>query len=59
MRKAPEHDDEAAARRAEKWGKLPEHVKLQDTVEEVAASDAKDPDFGRNPDRDWFLKYAG
>jgi hypothetical protein len=28
-------------------------------VEEHAVSDARDPDFGRNPDRDWMLRYSG
>jgi hypothetical protein len=27
-------------------------------VEEQACSDPPDPDFGRNPDRDWMLRYS-
>lgn len=44
--------------RAERFGHLPRRIELAETVETRPASDASDPDFGRNPDRDWLIRYC-
>ncbi|WP_406279255.1 hypothetical protein [Embleya sp. NBC_00896] len=44
--------------RAERWGKLPERVAPADQVEERPADPPNDPEFGRDPDNDWLLRYA-
>jgi hypothetical protein len=43
-------------RRGSRFTKLPDRILPEDMVEEVASDTAKDPDFGRNPDRDWLLR---
>jgi hypothetical protein len=52
-------DEDAAARRSARWGALPPRVKPEDMVEEIPASSPADPEAGRNPDRDWMLRYSG
>lgn len=44
--------------RAERFGHLPRRIDPAETVETKPASPAKDPDFGRNPDRDWLVRYC-
>ena len=41
---------------AGRLSRLPARVMPQDMVEEVPADTAKDPEFGRDPDRDWLLR---
>lgn len=41
-----------------RWARLPDPIDQADLVESVAASDARDPDLGRDPDRDWMLRHA-
>ncbi|MFE2873731.1 MULTISPECIES: hypothetical protein [unclassified Embleya] len=46
------------ADRAARWGKLPERVAAADQVEELPADPPNDPEFGRNADNDWMLRYT-
>ncbi|MFI6587212.1 hypothetical protein [Embleya sp. NPDC050493] len=46
------------ADRAARWGKLPERVATADQVEELPADPPNDPEFGRDPNNDWLLRYA-
>jgi len=46
------------AERAERWGTLPPRVNVADLVEERPADPPNPPDFGRDPDRDWMLRYT-
>jgi len=39
-----------------RFSRLPARILPQDMVEEVPADTAKDPEFGRDPDRDWLLR---
>ncbi|GHJ37997.1 hypothetical protein [Streptomyces sp. TS71-3] len=50
--------DEAAAIRAARFGKLPERVAPADLVEEKPAEAPNDPEFGRNPENDWMIRYS-
>ncbi|OPC84592.1 hypothetical protein B4N89_29985 [Embleya scabrispora] len=50
--------DADQAARAARWGHLPERVASADLVEEKPADPPNDPDFGRDPDRDWLLRYT-
>ena len=44
---------------AERFKHLPEPVKLEDTVESEATEAARDPEGGRDADRDFMIRYAG
>jgi len=46
--------DPAAAR----FAKLPERVDPDSYVEGVDVSDVPDPEFGRDPNKEWMLKYV-
>jgi hypothetical protein len=37
---------------------LPEPIRLEDTRAELDTRDVPDPDGGRDPERDFFLRYA-
>ena len=39
-----------------RFSRLPARILPRDMVEEVPADTAKDPEFGRDPDRDWLLR---
>lgn len=52
-------EDDAAARRAERWGVLPPRVTPAEMVEELATGQVADPEAGRDAERDWMLRYAG
>lgn len=41
---------------AERFKKLPEHVALEDTIEEQPAADPPDPDRGLDPEQLFFLR---
>ncbi len=41
-----------------RYARLPEPVKPEDLVEIVAADDAPDPNFGRDPDTEFLLRNA-
>lgn len=42
-----------------RFKRLPERVKLEDTVESQEADAARDPEGGRDTDRDFMIRYAG
>ena len=46
----------SATAAASRFSRLPARILPEDMVEEVAADTAKDPEFGRDPDRDWLLR---
>jgi hypothetical protein len=50
---------EPASADREPFKKLAARIALEDTVEEHPAADPPDPDLGRNPEQDFFLRYAG
>ena len=37
---------------------LPEPIALEDTIAEKDVRDAPDPDFGRDPNHEWMLRYG-
>ncbi len=41
-----------------RFAKLPEPVRLEDTVASQDAEDVPDPEMGRDTDRDFLLRYA-
>ena len=45
-----------AAVTRDRWRALPARVRVEDQSTSVPASDAPDPEGGRNPDNDWFLR---
>lgn len=51
-------DEEEAAERSARWAVLPARVKPEEMVEEIPANPPADPEAGRNPDRDWMLRYS-
>ncbi|GHH84580.1 hypothetical protein GCM10018793_49390 [Streptomyces sulfonofaciens] len=48
----------AAAIRAARFGRLPSRVEPSQMVEETPAQAPHDPDFGRNPENDWMIRYS-
>lgn len=40
----------------DRWRALPARVRVEDQISSVPASDAPDPEGGRNPDNDWLLR---
>lgn len=44
---------------SERYKRLPAPIKLEDTVESQETEPARDPDGGRNPDRDFMIRYSG
>ena len=44
---------------AERYRHLPPPVRLEDTVEVKETDPAPDPAGGRDPERDFMLRYAG
>ena len=47
------------AQASERYRRLPEPIRLEDTITTKDADPLPDPDAGRNPDRDFMLRYAG
>jgi hypothetical protein len=43
----------------ERFKKLPEPVRLEDTVESKDTRTARDPEAGHDTDRDFMIKYSG
>ncbi len=43
---------------AKRFDRLPEPVRLEDTVAEVETRDVPDPEAGRNTDRDFLIRYG-
>jgi hypothetical protein len=50
--------DDAAAVRAARFGELPARVSPDLLVEEKPAEAPHDPNFGRNPETDWMIRYS-
>jgi len=48
--------DPVTADPTDRWRALPARVRVQDQSTSVPASDAPDPEGGRNPDNDWLLR---
>lgn len=42
-----------------RFKKLPEHIRLEDTIASQDPDAAPDPTMGRDPDRDFMLRNAG
>lgn len=45
-------------RAAARFAELPERVDPDSYVEGVDVSDVPDPEFGRDPNKEWMLKYV-
>jgi hypothetical protein len=41
-----------------KYRKLPEPIRLDQVTTSQPASDAPSPDFGRDPDHEWMLRFG-
>ena len=44
---------------AHRFKRLPEPVRLEDTVESQETGAARDPEGGRDTDRDFMIRYSG
>lgn len=44
---------------SQRFKKLPERVKVADTVESKDTRVARDPESGRDTDRDFMIRYSG
>jgi hypothetical protein len=44
---------------SQRFKRLPERVKLEDTVESQETTPARDPEGGRDTDRDFMIRYSG
>jgi hypothetical protein len=49
---------DGAAERAARFGHLPDRIPPERMIEEVPADAPNDPEFGRDPDADWMVKYS-
>jgi hypothetical protein len=49
---------ERVAQGAERFRELPTHPDPEDLLTGADVTPAPDPDGGRNPDRDWLLRYG-
>ena len=43
----------------DRFKKLPEHIALEDTVEEQPVAPPPDPDGGKDPEQAFFLRHIG
>jgi hypothetical protein len=43
----------------QRFKRLPERVKIEDTVETKDTNTARDPEGGRDTDRDFMIRYSG
>jgi hypothetical protein len=56
-----EEEPEAIAEPApdsQRFKRLPEHVRIEDTVESKDTNVARDPEGGRDTDRDFMIRYS-
>lgn len=44
---------------SERFKRLPERIKVEDTVESTSTEPARDPEGGRDTDRDFMIRYGG
>jgi hypothetical protein len=49
---------DSAAARAARFGELPERIPPERFVAETSAASPHDPDFGRDPETDWMIRYS-
>jgi hypothetical protein len=54
-----ERDDRRDRPESERFKRLPEPIRLEDTIETYDTSVARDPDGGRDPEQDFMLRHAG
>jgi hypothetical protein len=57
-----EHEEEPDAKPApdpQRFKRLPERVRLEDTVEVKDTNVARDPEGGRDTDRDFMFRHLG
>lgn len=57
-----QHDDqpaEEAVAGSQRFKRLPERIRLEDTVEEKDTRLSRDPEDGRDTDRDFMIRYSG
>jgi hypothetical protein len=58
-----EVDQDVAAddpdRGSKRYTRLPERIKVEDTVESTDTRVARDPEAGRDTDRDFMIRYSG
>jgi hypothetical protein len=45
--------------RSKRFERLPERIKLEDTVESQETDPARDPEGGRDTNRDFMIRYLG
>ena len=43
----------------DRFKKLPEHIALEDTIEEQDTNTPLDPDGGRDPEHEFFMRNIG
>jgi hypothetical protein len=56
----PEATDEPGSESgSQRFKRLPDHVKLEDTVESQDTHVPRDPEGGRDTDRDFMIRYSG
>lgn len=55
-----DEQEQAASERAgaDRYRKLPQPVRVEDTIASQEATPAPDPDGGRDPERDFMLRNA-
>ena len=61
MGKTEQERDDIAERApdSQRFKRLPERVKLEDTVESKDTNVARDPEGGRDTDRDFMFRHGG
>lgn len=52
-------EDDGSIARAKRFGRLPDRVRPEDTVETKDTRTARDPEDGRDTDRDFMIRYSG
>ena len=52
-------DDTSPVADPQRFKRLPERIKLEDTVESQPTEFARDPEGGRDTDRDFMIRYSG
>ena len=59
MAEAGENQTGQRTQPSDRYRHLPDPVRLEDTVATKDTGPAPDPDSGRDPERDFMLRYAG
>ena len=58
MAETADHSEHPNPPRNERFRHLPEPIRLADMTTSQPASEATDPEMGRDPNRDFMLRYA-